>query len=566
MKKCSIVLFFLFFLSGIANADIIFYDSAENSTISGDERYIIIDGQERYKISNCRQADNSISVSSEQAYSGEYSYKLYVQPYDPNETYATNCSINLQGLSWMTTGTNNFNYNEEYWIGYAIYIPNSYQWHRAESHMLVDQMHGVQDPCDSLSLTPNIAAYITTSGKYSFVAHGQEENGSGCIIKGEDDNHDAGTRPTSGTIPRGEWHTIAIYMNLRYDDQGETRFYINGNEADVFTSTRHNCYEQTKGPYWMLGPYGHPLDGITVYYDEIRVGNSSSSLSEVTPQGGSPDTDPPVRSSGSPSGTLNSGTTSTNITLSTNENATCKYDTDGSESYASMANTFSTTGGQSHSQNISGLSDGNSYTYYVRCTDGTNANTNDYSISFSIDSSTPGRTNLVTNETIENFVGDKSSAIYDGCTDDYGPCLPEDEDNDLVFEIDLGALYDTLSYRFYADAVGSRVSKTLTIDYKQDAGDSWTNFETDTNVLQTGWIGDGEIELTGITARYLRVTVESDTGYTQFREMELFGEVYEEEGGGGGGPSPLTGDTMTGTWHYNAGDGRFCIEGLPARP
>ena len=52
-----------------------------------------------------------------------------------------------------------------------------------------------------------------------------------------------------------------------------------------------------------------------------------------------------------------------------------------------MTNTFGTTGATSHSQNISGLENENSYIYYVRCMDSSgNKNTNDFSVSFSINS------------------------------------------------------------------------------------------------------------------------------------------------------------------------------------
>jgi hypothetical protein len=54
-----------------------------------------------------------------------------------------------------------------------------------------------------------------------------------------------------------------------------------------------------------------------------------------------------------------------------------------------MTNTFSTTGGTSHSQLITGLSNANIYNYYVRCADTVgNKNTNDYIISFSVASVT----------------------------------------------------------------------------------------------------------------------------------------------------------------------------------
>jgi len=99
----------------------------------------------------------------------------------------------------------------------------------------------------------------------------------------------------------------------------------------------------------------------------------------------------PVRSSGSPSGTLSSVTTGATLSVSTDEAATCKYSASSGTAYGSMT-AFGTTGSVSHSSSISGLSHGNSYSYYVKCRDGQgNTNVSDYTISFTIapDTSVP---------------------------------------------------------------------------------------------------------------------------------------------------------------------------------
>ncbi len=99
----------------------------------------------------------------------------------------------------------------------------------------------------------------------------------------------------------------------------------------------------------------------------------------------SSDVNPPTLSGGSPSGTLSPGTTQTTLSVTTDENAICKYSTSPNTDYASMTDTFSTTGGTSHSTIAPGLTDGNSYAYYVRCEDVSgNADTSDYQISFSV--------------------------------------------------------------------------------------------------------------------------------------------------------------------------------------
>ncbi len=97
------------------------------------------------------------------------------------------------------------------------------------------------------------------------------------------------------------------------------------------------------------------------------------------------DTTSPVLSEGSPSGTLPSGTTNTILSLSTNENATCRYSTLPGTSYSLLTNTFTTTGSTSHSQRVTVLVDGGNYHYYIRCQDTSgNANITDYTISFSV--------------------------------------------------------------------------------------------------------------------------------------------------------------------------------------
>lgn len=101
---------------------------------------------------------------------------------------------------------------------------------------------------------------------------------------------------------------------------------------------------------------------------------------------GSADSTAPILSGGAPSSILGSTTTSLTLSLETDENATCRYSTSAGIAYASIPNTFTTTGTTSHSTDIVGLSSNNDYTYYVRCIDtSSNANTSDYIISFNIE-------------------------------------------------------------------------------------------------------------------------------------------------------------------------------------
>ena len=97
------------------------------------------------------------------------------------------------------------------------------------------------------------------------------------------------------------------------------------------------------------------------------------------------DTTAPILSGGQPTGTLPGGTTHVTMRVATNEAATCKWDTPSGTAYVAMASTFTTTGTISHNTELTGLSDGQSYTRYVRCQDGAgNANASDYVVSFGV--------------------------------------------------------------------------------------------------------------------------------------------------------------------------------------
>ena len=134
------------------------------------------------------------------------------------------------------------------------------------------------------------------------------------------------------------------------------------------------------------------LTANTTYYYRIKskdtAGNLIISTTQTFKTAAVPppqDILPPVRSSALPSGTLTSGITQTNISLTTNESATCRYSAAAGTAYDSMTNTFRRHWGNIYSTLITSLTDKSSYTFYVRCKDTAgNKNTSDYSISFSV--------------------------------------------------------------------------------------------------------------------------------------------------------------------------------------
>jgi len=228
----------------------------------------------------------------------------------------------------------------------------------------------------------------------------------------------------NAVVADGNWHFVTFVFNR----SGNAQIYVNGVYDTSQTISQWNGVNFDSNHPFRIGSYTdsdnigikYPFNGII---DEVRIYNriltpaeiatlagltqcsdgidndgngcsdypadtGCSSLSDTTESGGTCiDVTPPVRSNGLPSGSLPAGTTQTTISLNTNENAVCRYSTSAGTSYSSMTNTFTTTGGTSHSRLITGLQNGTVYNYYVRCNDTAgNVNTNDYLISFSVGS------------------------------------------------------------------------------------------------------------------------------------------------------------------------------------
>ena len=93
--------------------------------------------------------------------------------------------------------------------------------------------------------------------------------------------------------------------------------------------------------------------------DEIRIYNRALTPAEIQTDMNTPvgtDSTAPVRTNGQPSGALPAGTTQATLSLTTNENATCRYGPTPGVAFASLPAAFTTTGGVSHSAMVSGLS------------------------------------------------------------------------------------------------------------------------------------------------------------------------------------------------------------------
>jgi hypothetical protein len=138
------------------------------------------------------------------------------------------------------------------------------------------------------------------------------------------------------------------------------------------------------------GSTGSPTMNVCIGQTCLGNGGYVKSTNFPICSGNATDTSAPVISNGQPTGAQSAGTTQVQLSVQTNEAATCAYSTIAGSAYNAMT-PFSSTGATTHSSTISGLQNGQSYTYYVKCQDAFgNANSNDFAVSFSVSSSSSG--------------------------------------------------------------------------------------------------------------------------------------------------------------------------------
>jgi len=204
----------------------------------------------------------------------------------------------------------------------------------------------------------------------------------------------------TGTLPAGTRETIIsvstdVAAYCRYDKDLGTAY---NSMSGSFTYDKAKTFHSVK----VVG-----LDANTTYTYYIRCRDmdnvkniddavvkftvGSTSLPSGGVAGGSSGSSgvkevPPVISNLYPTGTLPAGTSETQLSVSTNEPAYCRYDKDQNTDYSSMSGSFSYDKAKlAHTVNVVGLTDNKIYEYFVRCKDmDNNKNTSDVVIRFGV--------------------------------------------------------------------------------------------------------------------------------------------------------------------------------------
>lgn len=192
-----------------------------------------------------------------------------------------------------------------------------------------------------------------------------------------------------------EWHKVTIFWKKNSGSgNAELHMFIDGTQQGCMAAhcnDYNGTLPATNGGGLYMGIFGAYQAKFAV--DELKAWNSYATLPELSTipggSGGGSDTTPPILSAGLPTGVIARNSVSSQLQVTTNEAATCKWSQDMGVSYDSMINLFDGLS-TSHTAAIDGLQNGTAYKYYVKCKDFSgNANTTDYTIQFAVDFTIP---------------------------------------------------------------------------------------------------------------------------------------------------------------------------------
>ena len=267
MKKVLAFVFLLGCLFGTKPlfADVMFYDDAEDAPKVGSDWRLI----NPYNKS-------SINASGEQARTGNKSYKYSFVP-----DSSVNGGIHIE-LRMQARGVSNFSYNRDYWMGYSVYIPSDFVFpdDRKNEWVLLGQFHGIADACETAKQGPVMAFYVDGElGAFKQTIGSVKD----FCFNGNNINRRYYT--SFPPLKKGAWNDVVMNFRYNYNDSGNPFFKVWIDGKLIVDDKGPNCYNDAVPPFFKMGIYSKSSRKMTVFYDEIRVGDENSSYEEVAPRG-----------------------------------------------------------------------------------------------------------------------------------------------------------------------------------------------------------------------------------------------------------------------------------------
>lgn len=211
---------------------------------------------------------------------------------DFSAEFSLNTKYSMPYRTELTGGRyKNFKVGSEYWIGFAIYIPNDWKVDKSRaSDEVVWQLHGSPDknlgegyrnPSMSLKIHEN--SWVLRRGWCA-------KNSQAKVCNNVTSEH-----KTIGKLETGKWTNFVLHFKLSYKNDGLIELWQD--DKSPIKLSGPNSYNDAKDPYMKFGlyksswkdPARQKASGFSsrkLYFDSLVVGNKSESRQSVVPKCG----------------------------------------------------------------------------------------------------------------------------------------------------------------------------------------------------------------------------------------------------------------------------------------
>jgi hypothetical protein len=235
---------------------------------------------------------------------------------------------------------------------------------------------GVNFSPSGTSGSSSVSPTITTTYSLTCTGAGGSSSGSATVTVGTSGDTQAPTVPTNLSATAVSSSAINLTWTASTDNVAVTGYQVFRNGTQVSTPAT-NSYSDTG------------LAAATSYSYTVKATDAAGNVSATSSAASATTQTGLTVTVTAPTGQLAAGTTQTTLSVTTSVNATCAWSNTSGLAFASMT-TFTTTGGSSHSTTLSGLTNGTSYTTYVKCKDTLGNISADSSTSYSVASAGGG--------------------------------------------------------------------------------------------------------------------------------------------------------------------------------
>ena len=315
---------------------------------------------------------------------GSHMMKSYLHRYNSNTTYRTEAVVSSdQNFNGM------FEKGKDYWLGVSVFIPADWDMDYSgtkNGKAVEERLAG------GIILQYHDRGYKDSSwrgGLPLVISHAKEgfriwNRADGCRKRVECVNNPAAKNSikrfhkTGIPMKRGQWNDFVMHIKWSPNSDGVLQTWVNGKlELDSKGPNYYNEHPASAYPYFKMGLYQSQYGkgdwskaikwGVlerTLYHDELRIGDASSSYAEVMPFG----SNAPAQDTKAPSAPANlkaSGITQTGLTL----NWTAATDNVGVKDYDVYQDGVKKATVSGTSVKMTGLSPNVNYTFKVRAND-----------------------------------------------------------------------------------------------------------------------------------------------------------------------------------------------------